>query len=227
MRNYEIAVVDRTTAFLGDNRAVQHCVRGDTITVEFDTEWNDVERCVANFVNRADGTRKTIEMRKSEPLLIPWECLRTQGELYVTFIGYVGDFTSKGIRIITKDMEYPFVVEHSTALELVVPEATEDILFTLLNAFDNISDVMDRAILAAVRAEEAAKQIGTSTVSKSQYDKDINTLAGVLANYMGRLWYMNGVIYSPPEYAVVEGDTLYVVGYYDPDTKTIWIGDVD
>lgn len=41
--NFNLAVVDRTTAFIGDNRAVEHCVRGDTIEVEFDTEWNDVE----------------------------------------------------------------------------------------------------------------------------------------------------------------------------------------
>ena len=55
--NFNLAVVDRTTAFVGDNRAVEHCIRGDTIEVEFDTEWNDVENRVAVFVNRADENR--------------------------------------------------------------------------------------------------------------------------------------------------------------------------
>lgn len=223
--NYEIAVVDRVTAFVGDNRTVQHCVRGDTITVEFDTEWNDVEKTAAVFVNRADGTRKTIEMT-ANTVMIPWEAMRTQGELYVTFIGYIGNLDASGIRLVTKLMDNPFIVERADAVDVVVPEATEDVLHRIYNASAEIDAATDRATTAAIRAEEAAELIGTSAVSRAEFDAVVNELAAVLANYVGRIWYLNRVLYVPEDIASIEGDTMRVEGEYKSDTKTLWIGKV-
>ena len=185
--NFNLAVVDRTTAFIGDNRAVEHCVRGDTIEVEFDTEWNDVENKVAVFVNRADGTRKTVVMR-DDPIVIPWEVLRTDGEMYVTFIGYIGDLTENGIRLVTKLMDKPFTVQRAEIIDVLVPEATEDVLHLILGAVPLINDARDKALSAAARADAAADLIGSSAVTRTEFSNAIDVLAAVLADYMGRIW---------------------------------------
>lgn len=224
--NFNLAVVDRTTAFIGDNRAVEHCVRGDTIEVEFDTEWNEVSDKVAVFVNRADGTRKTIPI-KDDPVTIPWEVLRTDGEMYVTFIGYIGDITENGIRLVTKLMEKPFTVQRAEVIDVLVPEATEDVLHLILGAVPLINDARDKALAAASRAEAAADLIGTSTVTRAEFSTAIDEIAAVLANYMGRLWYLNKVLYVPSELTEIDIDTLRVKGVYDPDTKTLWIGETN
>ena len=224
--NFNLAVVDRTTAFVGDNRAVEHCVRGDTVEVEFDTEWNEVSDKVAVFVNRADGTRKTIPI-KDDPVTIPWEVLRTDGEMYVTFIGYIGDITENGIRLVTKLMEKPFTVQRAEVIDVLVPEATEDVLHLILGAVPLINDARDKALAAASRAEAAADLIGTSTVTRAEFSTAIDELAAVLANYMGRLWYLNKVLYVPSELTEIDIDTLRVKGVYDPDTKTLWIGETN
>lgn len=225
--NYPMAVVDRRTAFIGDNRAVQHCVRGDTVSVTFDTEWNDVTELFANFVNRADGTRKTLSIRSGEPVMIPWECLRTQGELLVTFIGYIGDPRSGGTRLMTADMKYPFVVEKAEAVELVVPEATEDVLYGLTQLGYAAGEAATRANVAASRAEDAANVIGTTAVTRTEFNEKFDLLAGLIANYIGRIWFANGILYVPNELATADGDVLRVMGTYDPDTQTLWIGEVD
>lgn len=224
--NFNLAVVDRTTAFVGDNRAVEHCVRGDTVEVEFDTEWNEVSDKVAVFVNRADGTRKTIPI-KDDPVTIPWEVLRTDGEMYVTFIGYIGDITENGIRLVTKLMEKPFTVQRAEVIDVLVPEATEDVLHLILGAVPLINDARDKALAAASRAEAAADLIGTSTVTRAEFSTAIDEIAAVLANYMGRLWYLNKVLYVPSELTEIDIDTLRVKGVYDPDTKTLWIGETN
>lgn len=224
--NFNLAVVDRTTAFIGDNRAVEHCVRGDTIEVEFDTEWNDVENKVAVFVNRADGTRKTVVMR-DEPIVIPWEVLRTDGEMYVTFIGYIGDLTENGIRLVTKLMDKPFTVQRAEIIDVLVPEATEDVLHLVLGAVPLINDARDKALSAAARADAAADLIGSSAVTRTEFSNAIDELAAVLANYMGRIWYLNKILYVPSELTEIDIDTLRVSGVYDPDTKTLWIGETD
>ncbi|WP_276926592.1 MULTISPECIES: hypothetical protein [Coriobacteriia] len=224
--NFNLAVVDRTTAFIGDNRAVEHCVRGDTIEVEFDTEWNDVENKVAVFVNRADGTRKTVVMR-DDPIVIPWEVLRTDGEMYVTFIGYIGDLTENGIRLVTKLMDKPFTVQRAEIIDVLVPEATEDVLHLILGAVPLINDARDKALSAAARADAAADLIGSSAVTRTEFSNAIDELAAVLANYMGRIWYLNKILYVPSELTEIDIDTLRVSGAYDPDTKTLWIGETD
>lgn len=224
--NFNLAVVDRTTAFIGDNRAVEHCVRGDTIEVEFDTEWNDVENKVAVFVNRADGTRKTVVMR-DDPIVIPWEVLRTDGEMYVTFIGYIGDLTENGIRLVTKLMDKPFTVQRAEIIDVLVPEATEDVLHLILGAVPLINDARDKALSAAARADAAADLIGSSAVTRTEFSNAIDELAAVLANYMGRIWYLNKILYVPSELTEIDIDTLRVSGVYDPDTKTLWIGETD
>ena len=224
--NFNLAVVDRTTAFIGDNRAVEHCVRGDTIEVEFDTEWNDVENKVAVFVNRADGTRKTVVMR-DDPIVIPWEVLRTDGEMYVTFIGYIGDLTENGIRLVTKLMDKPFTVQRAEIIDVLVPEATEDVLHLILGAVPLIGEARDKALSAAARAEAAADLIGSSAVTWTEFSESINELAAILANYMGRIWYLNKILYVPSELTEIDIDTLRVSGVYDPDTKTLWIGETD
>lgn len=224
--NFNLAVVDRTTAFIGDNRAVEHCVRGDTIEVEFDTEWNDVENKVAVFVNRADGTRKTVVVR-DEPIVIPWEVLRTDGEMYVTFIGYIGDLTDNGIRLVTKLMDKPFTVQRAEIIDVLVPEATEDVLHLVLGAVPLINDARDKALSAAARADAAADLIGSSAVTRTEFSNAIDELAAVLANYMGRIWYLNKILYVPSELTEIDIDTLRVSGVYDPDTKTLWIGETD
>lgn len=224
--NFNLAVVDRTTAFIGDNRAVEHCVRGDTIEVEFDTEWNDVENKVAVFVNRADGTRKTVVMR-DDPIVIPWEVLRTDGEMYVTFIGYIGDLTENGIRLVTKLMDKPFTVQRAEIIDVLVPEATEDVLHLILGAVPLINDARDKALSAAARADAAADLIGSSVVTRTEFSNAIDELAAVLANYMGRIWYLNKILYVPSELTEIDIDTLRVSGAYDPDTKTLWIGETD
>lgn len=224
--NFNLAVVDRTTAFIGDNRAVEHCVRGDTVEVEFDTEWNEVSDKVAVFVNRADGTRKTIPI-KDDPIIIPWEVLRTDGEMYVTFIGYIGDISENGIRLVTKLMEKPFTVQRAEVIDVLVPEATEDVLHLILGAVPLINDARDKALAAASRAEAAADLIGTSTVTRAEFSTAIDELAAVLANYMGRLWYLNKVLYVPSELTEIDIDTLRVKGVYDPETKTLWIGETN
>jgi hypothetical protein len=224
--NFNLAVVDRTTAFIGDNRAVEHCVRGDTIEVEFDTEWNDVENKVAVFVNRADGTRKTVVMR-DDPIVIPWEVLRTDGEMYVTFIGYIGDLTENGIRLVTKLMDKPFTVQRAEIIDVLVPEATEDVLHLILGAVPLIGEARDKALSAAARADAAADLIGSSAVTRTEFSESINELAAILANYMGRIWYLNKILYVPSELTEIDIDTLRVSGVYDPDTKTLWIGETD
>lgn len=224
--NFNLAVVDRTTAFIGDNRAVEHCVRGDTIEVEFDTEWNDVESKVAVFVNRADGTRKTVVMR-DDPIVIPWEVLRTDGEMYVTFIGYIGDLTENGIRLVTKLMDKPFTVQRAEIIDVLVPEATEDVLHLILGAVPLIGEARDKALSAAARADAAADLIGSSAVTRTEFSESINELAAILANYMGRIWYLNKILYVPSELTEIDIDTLRVSGVYDPDTKTLWIGETD
>ena len=224
--NFNLAVVDRTTAFIGDNRAVEHCVRGDTIEVEFDTEWNDVENKVAVFVNRADGTRKTVVMR-DDPIVIPWEVLRTDGEMYVTFIGYIGDLTENGIRLVTKLMDKPFTVQRAEIIDVLVPEATEDVLHLILGAVPLIGEARDKALSAAARADAAADLIGSSAVTWTEFSESINELAAILANYMGRIWYLNKILYVPSELTEIDIDTLRVSGVYDPDTKTLWIGETD
>lgn len=224
--NFNLAVVDRTTAFIGDNRAVEHCVRGDTIEVEFDTEWNDVENKVAVFVNRADGTRKTVVMR-DDPIVIPWEVLRTDGEMYVTFIGYIGDLTENGIRLVTKLMDKPFTVQRAEIIDVLVPEATEDVLHLILGAVPLIGEARDKALSAAARADAAADLIGSSAVTRTEFSEAINELAAILANYMGRIWYLNKILYVPSELTEIDIDTFRVSGVYDPDTKTLWIGETD
>lgn len=224
--NYEIAVVDRVTAFVGDNRAVQHCVRGDTIEVTFDTEWSSVGDIAALFVNRADGTRKTVKMENTNTVLIPWETMRTQGELYVTFFGYVGDIDADGIRIQTKLMDNPFIVEKSEAVDLVVPEATEDVLHQIFNSIASIEEATSAANTAAARAEAAAEAIGTSTVTRAEFDSTVNELAALIANYVGRIWYLNRVLYVPQDMTEVSDATLWVAGVYDAETSTLWIGEI-
>ena len=224
--NFNLAVVDRTTAFVGDNRAVEHCVRGDTIEVEFDTEWNDVENRVAVFVNRADGTRKTVVMR-DDPIVIPWEVLRTDGEMYVTFIGYIGDLTENGIRLVTKLMDKPFTVQRAEIIDVLVPEATEDVLHLVLGAVPLINDARDKALSAAARAESAEDLIGSSAVTRTEFSNAIDEIAAVLANYMGRIWYLNKILYVPSELTEIDIDTLRVSGVYDPDTMTLWIGETN
>ena len=223
---FQIAVVDRTTTFVGDNRAVQHCVRGDTIAVSFDTEWNAVDKKAALFVNRADGTRRTIEMQTDE-VAIPWEVLRTAGEMYVTFYGYYGELDASGIRIVTKLMDRPFVVQDAYGVDLVGRRIIKDKLHRILYGVDDIDAATERATLAAIRAEDAAATIGTSTVTRAEYDETVNALAGMLANYVGRLWYLNRVLYVPNEMAEVTGDVLRVAGTYDPETQTLWIGEIN
>lgn len=220
---YQIAVVDRSTVFRNDSRAVAHCVRGDTIEVEFDTEWNEVDHLVANFVNRADGERKTIDMTSTRTVEIPWEVMRTQGEMYVTFIGWVGDER----RYVTKLMDNPFIIQKAEAVDLVVPEATKDILITILTMLPLLEEAREKALGAASRAEVAAESIGTSTVTRAEFDSTVNELAGLLANYIGRIWWMNKVIYVPAEQAELDGDVLRVQGYYDEETETLWIGEID
>ena len=124
-------------------------------------------------------------------------------------------------------MDRPFVVQDAYGVDLVVPEATEDVLHRILYGVDDIDAATERATLAAIRAEDAAATIGTSTVTRAEYDETVNALAGMLANYVGRLWYLNRVLYVPNEMAEVTGDVLRVAGTYDPETQTLWIGEIN
>lgn len=181
---------------------------------------------MAVFVNRADGTRKTVVMR-DDPIVIPWEVLRTDGEMYVTFIGYIGDLTENGIRLVTKLMDKPFTVQRAEIIDVLVPEATEDVLHLILGAVPLIGEARDKALSAAARADAAADLIGSSAVTRTEFSESINELAAILANYMGRIWYLNKILYVPSELTEIDIDTLRVSGVYDPDTKTLWIGETD
>ena len=210
---YQLAVVNRAAVFRNDYRVTAHCVRGDTVAVEFDTEWNSVEQLVATFINRADGTHKTIEMTgTTSPVLIPWEVLRTQGEMHVVFIGW---FDSGSKRLMTRTMDQPFIVEQTDAIDLVVPEATEDVLGRMLYLIDDTDAAIVSALAAASRAEAAAELIGTSTVTRAEFDATVDILANAIANYIGRLWYVDQ-----------ENDVMYLTGNYDSETQTFWIGEV-
>lgn len=223
---YQLAVVNRAAVFRNDYRVTAHCVRGDTVAVEFDTEWNSVEQLVATFINRADGTHKTIEMAgTTSPVLIPWEVLRTQGEMHVVFIGW---FDSGSKRLMTRTMDQPFIVEQTDAIDLVIPEATEDVLGRMLYLIDDTDAAIVSALAATSRAEAAAELIGTSTVTRAEFDTTVDILANAIANYIGRLWYVNGKIYVPEELGYVdqESEVMYLTGNYDSETQTFWIGEV-
>ena len=160
---------------------------------------------------------KTVVMR-DDPIVIPWEVLRTDGEMYVTFIGYIGDLTENGIRLVTKLMDKPFTVQRSEIIDVLVPEATEDVLHLVLGAVPLINDARDKALSAAARAESAADLIGSSAVTRTEFSN---------ANYMGRIWYLNKILYVPSELTEIDIDTLRVSGVYDPDTMTLWIGETN
>ena len=44
---------------------------------------------------------------------------------------------------------------------------------------------------------------------------------------MGRIWYLNKILYVPSELTEIDIDTLRVSGVYDPDTMTLWIGETN
>ena len=64
-------------------------------------------------------------------------------------------------------------------------------------------------------------------MTRTEFSNAIDELAAVLANYMGRIWYLNKILYVPSELTEIDIDTLRVSGVYDPDTKTLWIGETD
>lgn len=101
-------------------------VRADTIKVEFDSEWSDMDWIVVHFSNKFDYHRTILE---GDTVTVPWELLLDSGMLYVTFVGYKG----LKVRLTTEQMSRPYFINPSgpALLESPIGSSPDDMQYFL------------------------------------------------------------------------------------------------
>lgn len=103
---HTIRVVRRIIWVPQNDNMIAMGVRSDTIKVEFDEEWSEMDWVVVHFSNKFDFHRAILE---NDTVTVPWELLLNPGVLYVTFVGYQG----LDVRITTEQMSRPYFVNPS------------------------------------------------------------------------------------------------------------------
>ena len=141
-RIHDVRIIDRKISCPRNDRWVQSCIKGDSMKITWDAEWDELNDVYAVFVNAADGVRSNAIQIVDGACPVPSSVLQTNGRLFMTVIGY----TSEGKRIVTQKMERPFLVNESgDVYDTLLPEVTADILATVINCDQIVHEAVARA----------------------------------------------------------------------------------
>ena len=196
-RYHYIRIEDRKIFYARNDRTVQHCVAGDALSVSWDAEWNNMTDVVANFINQADGTRKLMDI-SSGTCMIPWEVMQTAGNLHVSIWGYIGNEK----RIVTQKMERPFHVNDSGDMyDTMLPEATYDVLQTILKGADDVDTAIANALILAREAQGIIDSIRSLGFDTDTLFTAIDTLARRLLRSTADVWAVGTVLYASADMA--------------------------
>lgn len=110
--NHEVTIFDRCVYVSDRPEIIQNGVNADTLIIKPDNEWNDLDEILVIFSNKDKHIRLTITNFTDE-ITIPWEVLTENGKMYITVVGYKDQI----VRVITKKMDQPFLVNVSGAGE--------------------------------------------------------------------------------------------------------------
>lgn len=197
---HNIRIVERLITYPRNDRMVQHCVRGDTLRIAWDAEWDYMTSVVAIFVNAADGVRKTMDVTSGE-CVIPWEVMQTDGRVYLLVIGYQG--TEQ--RLVTQKMERPFLVSESgDVYDTLVPEVTEDVLQKLLAGVSDINAAIANANAVAKEAQAIISAIHSQGFDNDAIWSALQAVAERLTYDEGDVWLVGHCLYA--SYDVIQVD---------------------
>lgn len=151
---HRIKVRSRNITIVSGPEIVVDGIMSDTIEVDLDAEWSSYDSVKVIFTSDMDDD-DPIELEWADSLLIPWEKLTTESQLYVSICGHI-DGTQ---RAITKLMSTPFSVVQRGALEGVsAQDPTQD-------AYEQAYEDVLQATSTANEAETARAQAEAARVS--------------------------------------------------------------
>ena len=214
-RYHDIRIEDRKIFYARNDRTVQHCVAGDALRVAWDSEWEYMTSIVANFINQADGTRKLMDVTGGT-CLIPWEVLQTAGYLHVSIWGYIDDEK----RIVTQNMERPFHVNDSGDMyDTLLPEATEDVLQTILAGADDIGAAIANANALAREAQAIISAIHSEGFDNDAIWNALQVIADRLTYDEGDVWLVGHCLYASFDVIQIDdvGELCFKVAEIDED----------
>lgn len=212
---HNIRIVERLITYPRNDRMVQHCVRGDTLRISWDAEWDYMTNVVAIFVNAADGVRKTMDATSGE-CAIPWEVMQTEGRIYLLVIGYQG----MEQRLVTQKMERPFTCNPSgDTYDTLLPELTEDVLQKLLSGAANIDAAVDRANATTKEAQAIISAIHSSGFDSDALWSALQTIASRLTYDSGDIWLVGDCLYASFDVVQIDqsGEVYFKAAQIDDD----------
>lgn len=148
---HRIKVRSRNITIVSGPEIVVDGIMSDRIEVDLDAEWSSYDSVKVIFTAGIDDA-DPIEIEWVDDMLIPWEKLTSESELYISVCGYI-DGTQ---RAITKLMSTPFTVVQRGALEGVSAQDPTQDAYEL--AYENVL----AATLLANNAEQARAQAETA-----------------------------------------------------------------
>ncbi len=212
---HNIRIVERLITYPRNDRMVQHCVRGDTLRIAWDEEWNYMTSVVAIFVNAADGVRKTMDATSGE-CEIPWEVMQTYGRIYLLVIGYQG--TEQ--RLVTQKMDRPFTCNPSgDTYDTLLPEVTEDVLQKLLAGADDIDEAIANANALAYEAQAIISAIHSQGFDNDAIWSALQTIAARLTYDSEDVWAVGSCLYASYDVIRIDGngELYFVIAEIDED----------
>lgn len=212
---HNVRIVERLITYPRNDRMVQHCVRGDTLRIAWDEEWNYMTNVVAIFVNAADGVRKTMDATSGE-CEIPWEVMQTYGRIYLLVIGYQG--TEQ--RLVTQKMDRPFTCNPSgDTYDTLLPEVTEDVLQKILAGADDIDEAIANAMALAYEAQAIISAIHSQGFDNDAIWSALQTIAARLTYDSEDVWAVGPCLYASYDVIRIDGngELYFVVAEIDED----------
>ena len=157
---------------------VQNGVNSDAILLDLDREWESFDRI--SLVVSKDGASTAIPYL-GEPVPVPYEAMRDEGEIFLSVIGRKGN----DVRVVTRRMSAPLQVVPSGDVDGTY-EPGDPALDEVQQAIKDAEDAADAANAAAERAgtlPTIACGSGAPTLGRNRGDLYIDYGDGTLYEY--------------------------------------------
>ena len=204
-------------------------VRSDTLKVDFDAEWEAMDHIYVHFYN---GTRSHRSILDGDTVTVPWEVTLDPGDMFVTFVGYVG--LEK--RIVTEQMERPYFVNPAGPVDLESPhtKSPDDIQYFLDIARRAQEEERIRAIAEQQRQTNEAVRIANEErrLLAEQLDAAHIARIALAIQTLGHLHadvpylYLVDALHIGDGLVVEsdDGELMLSDGVYDADAASIRVG---
>lgn len=173
--NHVVTIIERRIT-VDFPTLIQNNVKTDTITLDLDAEWDDVD---AYLIFGWTGGTKMVEYT-APATVIPRECMEDVGTVSLSVVGYNKDRT---MRLVTVYAPGIFtVIQSGMTIGDTVAEAAPDLLAQLLQAYNRANSAAQQAEDSASGATEATTSATQAAQSANDAAEAANTAAASIAN---------------------------------------------